>query len=118
MILSSISVCSVAVWKMMQGFSMGRLVVVIATMFYNVPFVWLGVWLRNRYGVISVEVAFAFDLCLADLWAWGERLDLPVDAYSYSEGRSEYYVVNLVICIVIYLLVLFLNRGLMRCIRL
>lgn len=115
LMLSSISVCCVALKKMIQGFSVSRLVVLIATMLYNVPFVWLGVWLWHRYGVISAEAAF--DLCLADLWALGERLDLPVDVPSYSAGWSEYYMVNLVIFIVIYLLVLFLNWGLKRCIR-
>ena len=115
LMLSSMSVCGVAVRKMMRGFSVSRLVVLIATILYNVPFVWLGVWLWRRYGVISAEAAF--DLCVDDLWALGERLNLPVDVPSYSVGWSEYYVVNLVIFIVIYLLVLFLNWGLMRRIR-
>ena len=110
LILSSLLIVYVAVRKMMQGFSAGRLVVLVATVLYNVPFVWLGVWLWNRYGVISAESAF--DLCVDDLWALGERLNLPTDAVSYSAGWSEYHVVNLVIFIVIYLLVLILNWGL------
>ena len=62
LMLSSMSVCCVAVRKMIQGFSVSRLLVLIATILYNVPFVWLGVWLWNRYGVISAEAAF--DLCV------------------------------------------------------
>ena len=115
LVVSSFSVCYVAVRKMIQGFSMSRLVVLIVTVLYNVPFVWLGVWLWNRYGVINAEVAF--DLCVDDLWALGERLNLPTDLPHYSEGWSEYYVVNLVIFVAIYLLVLLLNWGVKRIIR-
>lgn len=115
LVLSSLLIVYVAVRKMIPGFSIGRLVVLVATVLYNVPFVWLGVWLWNRYGAISAEAAF--DLCVDDLWALGERLNLPTDVASYSAGWSEYHVVNLVIFIVIYLLVLILNWGLKRVIK-
>lgn len=115
LILSSLSIVYVAVRKMMQGFVARRLVVLIAVILYNVPFVWLGVWLWNRYGVIDSEAAF--NLCVNDLWVLGEQLNLPTDLPYYSEGWTEYYVVNIVIFVAIFLFVLLVNWGVKRIIK-
>lgn len=107
LMLSTLSVVYVAAKKMRQGFSKRRLAVLIISVLYNIPFVWFGTWLYNRYGKISCDAAF--ELCKKDLWKLGENLDIPSDIPCYSEGWTEYYVVNIIIFIVLYLLVLFIN---------
>ena len=112
MMLSTLSVVYVAARKMTQGFSTRRAVILIASILYNIPFAWLGAWLYRRYGKISCEAAFA--LCRDDLMALGTHLNIPNTLPYYTEGWTEYYIVNLIIFIVLYLLVLFLNWRLTR----
>lgn len=115
LILSTLSVAYVAARKMMQGYSVRRLVVLIVSILYNIPFVGLGVWLYKRYGTISPDAAFA--LCRDDLFALGTQLNIPTDLPYYREGWTEYYIVNLVIFIVLYLLVLFVDWGAKKTIK-
>ena len=112
MMLSTLSVVYVAARKMTQGFSTRRAVILIASILYNIPFAWLGAWLYRRYGKISCEAAFA--LCRDDLMALGTHLDIPNTLPYYTKGWTEYYIVNLIIFIVLYLFVLFLNWRLTR----
>ena len=112
MMLSTLSVVYVAARKMTQGFSTRRAVILIASILYNIPFAWLGAWLYGRYGKISCDAAFA--LCRDDLMALGTHLDIPNTLPYYTEGWTEYYIVNLIIFIVLYLFVLFLNWRLTR----
>ena len=82
---------------------------------YNVPFVWFGSWLYNRYGKINCDAAF--QLCKNDLWKLGEHLDIPNNIPCYSEGWTEYYVVNIIIFIVLYLLVFFIDWSVKKLIK-
>ena len=52
-----------------------------------------------------------------DLWKLGEHLDIPSNIPCYSEGWTEYYVVNIIIFIVLYLLVLFINWSVKKLIK-
>ena len=115
LMLSTLSVIFVAAKKMRQGFSKRRLVVLIMSILYNIPFVWFGMWLYNRYGRISCDAAF--QLCKNDLWKLGENLDLPTNIPCYSEGWTEYYVVNIIIFIVLYLFVFFIDWGVKKLIK-
>ena len=115
LMLSTLSVVYVTAKKMRQGFSKSRLVVLISSIIYNIPFVWFGSWLYNRYGRISCDAAF--QLCKNDLWKLGEHLDLPTNIPCYSKGWTEYYVVNIIIFIVLYLLVFFINWGVKKLIK-
>ena len=115
MMLSTLSVVYVAARKMTQGFSTRRAVILIASILYNIPFAWLGTWLYRRYGKISCEAAFA--LCRDDLMALGTHLDIPNTLPYYTDGWTEYYIVNLIIFIVLYLIALFVNWIIKRLIK-
>ena len=112
LMLSALSVIYAAVRKLMQEVTKRRIVVLVLALFYNIPFAWLGAWLYGRYGKISCDVAFA--LCRDDLMALGTHLDIPNTLPYYTEGWTEYYIVNLIIFIVLYLFVLFLNWRLTK----
>lgn len=115
LMLSALSVVYVAARKLMQGVTKRRIVALVLALLYNTPFVWLGIFLYNRYGKVDCDAAFA--LCRDDLMALGTHLDIPNTLPYYTEGWTEYYIVNLIIFIVLYLLVLFLNWGSKRMIR-
>ena len=115
LMLSALSVIYVAVRKLMQGVTKRRIVVLVLALLYNIPFAWLGAWLYGRYGKISCDAAF--ELCKNDLLALGTHLDIPNTLPYYTERWTEYYIVNLIIFIVLYLLVLFLNWGMKRMIK-
>ena len=112
LMLSALSVVYVAARKLMQGVTKRRIVVLVLALLYDIPFAWLGAWLYGRYGKISCDAAF--ELCKNDLFALGTHLDIPNTLPYYTEGWTEYYIVNLIIFIVLYLLVLFLNWRLTR----
>ena len=115
LLVSTLSVIFVAAKKMAQGFSKPKLIVLIMSILYNIPFVWFGAWLYDRYGKISCDAAFR--LCKNDLWKLGEHLDLPTNIPCYSKGWTEYYVVNIIIFIVLYLLVFFINWSVKKLIK-
>ena len=115
LILSTLSVVYVAVRKLVQGFTARRLVVLILSVLYNIPFVALGAWLYGRYGRISCDAAF--ELCKDDLMALGTHLDISTNLPYYREGWTEYFVVNIIIFIVLYLLVLFVDWAAKRLIK-
>ena len=115
LMLSTLSVVYVAVRKILQGFSVRRMMVLLLAVLYNIPFVGLGVWLYNRYGRISCDAAF--ELCKNDLWALGMQLDIPTSLPCYREGWTEYYVVNIIIFIVLYLLVFFVDWAAKKLIK-
>jgi len=115
LMLSALSVIYVAVRKLMQGVTKRRIVVLVLALLYNIPFAWLGAWLYGRYGKISCDAAF--ELCKNDLLALGTHLDISNTLPYYTERWTEYYIVNLIIFIVLYLLVLFLNWGMKRMIK-
>ena len=115
LMLSTLSVVYVTAKKMSQGFSKPRLLVLITSVVYNVPFVWFGIWLYNRYGKISCDAAF--ELCKNDLLELGEFLDIPKNISCYTEGWTEYYVVNIIIFIVLYLLAFFINWSVKKLIK-
>lgn len=115
LMLSALSVVYMAARKLVQEYSTRRLVVLILSVLYNIPYVGLGAWLYKRYGKISCEAAF--ELCKNDLMALGAQLDIPTNLPYYREGWTEYYVVNIIIFIVLYLLALFTNGWLMRKIK-
>ena len=115
MMLSTLSVLYVAARKLIERRTLRRVVVLIVSILYNIPFVALGVWLYKRYGTISPDAAFA--LCRDDLFALGTHLDLPSSLPYYREGWTEYYIVNLVIFIVLYLLVFLVDWVAKRCIK-
>ena len=112
LMLSALSVVYAVARKLMQGVTKRRIVVLVLALLYNIPFAWLGAWLYGRYGKISCDAAF--ELCKNDLFALGTHLDIPNTLPYYTEGWTEYYIVNLIIFIVLYLLVLFLNWRLTR----
>ncbi|MBR5604003.1 MAG: hypothetical protein IKW51_07315 [Bacteroidales bacterium] len=115
LLLSTLSVIYVAAKKIRQGFSKRGLLVLITSVVYNVPFVWFGIWLYNRYGKISCDAAF--ELCKNDLLELGEFLDIPKNISCYTEGWTEYYVVNIIIFIVLYLLAFFINWSVKKLIK-
>ena len=115
LLLSTLSVIFVAAKKMAQGFSKPKLIVLIMSILYNIPFVWFGIWLYNRYGKISYDAAF--ELCKNDLLELGEFLDIPKNISCYTEGWTEYYVVNIIIFIVLYLLVFFIDWSVKKLIK-
>lgn len=115
LMLSALSVIYAAVRKLMQEVTKRRIVVLVLALFYNIPFAWLGAWLYGRYGKISCDVAFA--LCRDDLMALGTHLDIPNTLPYYTEGWTEYYIVNLIIFIVLYLIALFVNWIIKRLIK-
>ena len=75
----------------------------------------LGIFLYNRYGNMDCDTAFT--LCMNDLLALGEQLYIPTDMPYYRKGWTEYYIVNLIIFVVLYLLALFANRAIKRLIK-
>ena len=115
LILSAFSVVFVAARMLFQGVTRRRWMVLALTMIYNVPFVWLGAFLHKRYGRMSCDAAFA--LCKDDLMALGSHLNIPDTLPYYTEGWTEYYIVNLILFVVLYLLALFLNWGAKRLIK-
>ena len=115
LMLSALSVIYAAVRKLMQEVTKRRIVVLVLALFYNIPFAWLGAWLYGRYGKISCDAAFA--LCRDDLMALGTHLDIPNTLPYYTEGWTEYYIVNLIIFIVLYLIALFVNWIIKRLIK-
>ena len=115
LVLSTLSVVYVAARKMAQGFSTRRLVVLILSILYNIPFVALGAWLYGRYGKVSCDAAF--ELCKDDLMALGTHLDISANLPYYREGWTEYFVVNIIIFILLYLLVLLVDWVAKRLIK-
>ena len=115
LILSALSVIYVAVKKLRQGITRRRIAVLILTVLYNVPFVLLGIFLFNRYGITDCDTAFA--ICRDDLYALGTHLDIPTNMPHYKKGWTEYYIVNLIIFVVLYMLALFANWWIKRIIK-
>ena len=107
LILSSLSIVYVALKKISQKFSTKRLFVLLLSVLYNLPFVGLGVLIFQRYGIANCDVAF--ERCKNDLWFLGTQLDIPANLPYYREGWTEYYMVNIIIFIVLYLIVLMIN---------
>lgn len=112
LMLSALSVIYVAVKKLRMEATKRRVAVLILTIMYNIPFVLLGVFLYSRYGKIDCDAAFS--LCKNDLFVLGAYLDIPTGLPYYSKGWTEYYIVNLIIFVVLYLLVLAANRVIKR----
>ena len=115
LMLSALSVVYVTARKLMKEVTKRRIVVLVLAFLYNIPFAWLGAWLYKRYGKISCNAAFA--LCRDDLMALGTHLDIPNTLPYYTEGWTEYYIVNLIIFIVLYLFALFVNWIIKRLIK-
>ena len=115
LLLSALSVVYVAVKKLRQGITTRRRMVLILAILYNVPFVLLGIFLFNRYGIADCDTAFA--VCRDDLFALGTHLDIPTNMPYYIKGWTEYYIVNLIIFVVLYLLALFANWWIKRIIK-
>ena len=115
LMLSALLVIYVAARKLTQEVTKRRIVVLVLALLYNIPFAWLGAWLYGRYGKISCDAAFA--LCRDDLMALGTHLDIPNTLPYYTEGWTEYYIVNLIIFIVLYLIALFVNWIIKRLIK-
>jgi hypothetical protein len=115
LMLSALSVVYVAARKLMLEVTKRRIVVLVLALLYNIPFAWLGAWLYGRYGKISCDAAFA--LCRDDLMALGTHLDIPTNLPYYREGWTEYFVVNILIFIVLYLLVFLVDWGAKRLIK-
>ena len=115
LMLSALSVVYVTARKLMKEVTKRRIVVLVLAFLYNIPFAWLGAWLYKRYGKISCDAAFA--LCRDDLMALGTHLDIPNTLPYYTEGWTEYYIVNLIIFIVLYLFALFVNWIIKRLIK-
>ena len=115
LMLSALLVIYVAARKLTQEVTKRRIVVLVLALLYNIPFAWLGAWLYGRYGKISCDAAFA--LCRDDLMALGTHLDIPNTLPYYTVGWTEYYIVNLIIFIVLYLIALFVNWIIKRLIK-
>ena len=115
LMLSALSVVYASARKLKQGVTKRRIVALALAVLYNIPFAWLGFFLYNRYGKVNCDTAFA--LCRDDLLMLGTYLDIPNTLPYYTERWTEYYIVNLIIFIVLYLLVLFLNWGMKRMIK-
>ena len=115
LMLSAFSVVFVAARMLFLEVTRRRWVVLALTVIYNLPFVWLGAFLYNRYGGMSCDAAFT--LCKDDLLALGTHLNIPDTLPYYTERWTEYYIVNLILFVVLYLLVLFLNWGAKRLIK-
>jgi hypothetical protein len=113
--LSALSIVFVATRMLFQEVTRRRWVVLVLSVLYNVPFVWLGAFLYNRYGGMSCDAAFT--LCKNDLMALGAHLNIPDTLPYYTEGWTEYYIVNLILFVVLYLVVLFMNWGAKRLIK-
>ena len=115
LLLSALSVIYVAAKKLKQETTKRRVVVLVLAILYNIPFVILGFFLYNRYGKIDCDAAFT--LCKNDLFVLGTYLDIPANLPYYSKGWTEYYIVNLIIFVVLYLLALVTNRVMKRIIK-
>lgn len=115
LMLSVLSVVFVAVKKLRQGITRRKTTVLILTILYNIPFVLLGIFLFNRYGNMDCDTAFT--LCKDDLFVLGTYLDIPTNIPYYKKGWTEYYIVNLTIFVVLYLLALFANWWIKRIIK-
>ena len=107
LILSSLSIVYVALKKILQKFSTKRLFVLLLSVLYNIPFIGLGAFLYQRYGKVNCDTAF--ERCKNDLWNLGTHLDVPTNLPYYREGWTEYYIVNIIIFIVLYLMVVMIN---------
>ena len=107
LILSSLSIVYVALKKILQKFSTKRLFVLLLSVLYNIPFIGLGAFLYQRYGKVNCDTAF--ERCKNDLWNLGTQLDVPTNLPYYREGWTEYYIVNIIIFIVLYLMVVMIN---------
>lgn len=107
LILSSLSIVYVALKKILQKFSTKRLFVLLLSVLYNIPFIGLGAFLYQRYGKVNCDTAF--ERCKNDLWNLGTQLDVPTNMPYYREGWTEYYIVNIIIFIVLYLIVVMIN---------
>lgn len=115
LMLSALSVIYIAARKSRQGVTRRRVTVLILTVLYNIPFVLLGIFLFNRYGNMDCDTAFT--LCKDDLFALGTHLDIPTNMPYYKKGWTEYYIVNLIIFVTLYLLALFANWWIKRIIK-
>ena len=107
LILSSLSIVFVATKKIIRGCSKTGILVPLLSIIYNIPYVGLGVFIYNQYGVHNCDMAF--ELCKQDLWTLGKYINVPSALPYYREGWTEYFIVNILIFIVLYLLLLFIN---------
>lgn len=107
LILSSLSIVFVATKKIIRGCNKTRILVLLSSIIYTIPYVGLGVFIYNRYGVHDCDMAF--ELCKQDLWALGKHINVTSTLPYYCEGWTEYFIVNIFIFIVLYLLLLFIN---------
>lgn len=105
--LSSLSIVFAATKKIIRGYSKIGILVLLHSIIYNIPYIGLGVFIYNRYGVHSCDMAF--ELCKQDLWALGKHINVTSTLPYYREGWTEYFIVNIFIFIVLYLLLLFIN---------
>lgn len=93
--------------EIIRGCSKTRILVFLFSIIYTIPYIGLGVFIYNRYGVHDCEQAF--ELCKQDLWALGKHINVTSTLPYYREGWTEYFIVNIFIFIVLYLLLLFIN---------
>lgn len=75
---------------------------------YNIIVFNVGYKLYNRYLTISTDNAFF--LCKDDLFNLSKYLNLNSDNLFYKEGWTEYFVVNIIIFIIIFISILFFNK--------
>lgn len=92
--LSGLAPFGIAVYKMLESFSMGWLILSIIFALYGAAYVYAFIKMLNHY---HLPFDAAFDLCVDDL----ERIA--------EKWRTTYQMVNLLIFVLFYLLLLGLN---------
>ena len=92
--LSGLAPFGIAVYKMLESFSMGWLILSVILALYGAAYVYAFIKMLNHY---HLPFDAAFDLCVDDL----ERIA--------EKWRTTYQMVNLLIFVLFYLLLLGLN---------
>lgn len=107
-LISCLSVFVVSV-KKVKSPSIYNIINLIVVFVYNVLAVYGGWLLYMRYGILSASDAFT--KCKSDLMQYAQHLKFS-GLYNrwYSENWTEYFLLNILIFIVGFLLILILNR--------
>jgi hypothetical protein len=106
--------CLSVLWVSLKHFkfTFNKSVGLILIVLYNSIILKFGVNLYQRYGTISINDAFI--LCKNDLINISKYITLNIDNPYYREGWTEYFIVNILIFIILFLGILFFNSLLKK----
>ena len=106
-IISCLSVLFTSIKMVCKKVTLKRVIILFGTILYNAIIINCGKLLYNRYGKIPVDDAFF--LCKEDLMSLSKYIDININSQFYKEGWTEYFIVNIIIFIILFLFILIFN---------